>query len=114
MNAYSRLKWHLFILRNPVLSRFFGREPIWLTIPHTPTNVEILIALVVGELCTSTNPRYSNALLQILQAVPNEELDVNERAIAYFANCRTFCSSVHESVEHCQKVLILCFSAGAL
>ena len=114
MNAYHRLKLYFSILRHPILSRFFNRKPIWLTISHTSTNVEILIALVVGELCTSTNPRYSNALLQILRAVPNEELDADERAIAYFVNSRSFSSSVHESVEHCQKVLIVCFSAGAL
>ena len=114
MNTYSRLKWYFFILRNPLLSKFIKRKPIWLTIPHTPANVQILIALVVGELCTSTNPRYSNALLQILRAVPNEELDADERAIAYFVNCRSFSANVHESVEHCQKVLIVCFNAGAL
>ena len=114
MNAYSRLKWYFFMLRNPILSKLSKRKPIWSIIPHTPTNVEILIALTIGELCTSKSPRYSNALLQILRSVPDDELNANERAIGYFVNFRSISSKAHECVEHCQKVLILCFSAGAL
>ena len=114
MNAYSRLRWYLFVLRNPILSRLFRRQPIWAVIPHTPANVEVLISLVLSELCSSKNPRYSNALLQLLRAVPNEELDANEIAIAYFVNGKFLFSNVHESIEIFQKVLILCFSVGAL
>jgi hypothetical protein len=78
-------------------------------VPRTPDNVEIVIAMALGELCTSTSPRYSNALLYILGSVPVHELNTNERAKAYFMGCQSQFSTVDEAVEHCQRALMLCF-----
>jgi hypothetical protein len=78
-------------------------------IPRTPDNVEAVIGLTLGELCTSTSPRYSNALLYILGSVPDHELDANEHAKAYFMGQMLACPTVHEAVDHCQRVLMLCF-----
>jgi hypothetical protein len=114
MNAYSQLKWYFFALRNPILSKLIRMKPVWRIIPKTPDNVKMLIALVVGQLCISKNPRYSNTLLQILRAVPKDELDADETAIGYFVTSLSLASTAHESVVLCQNVFTLCFNAGAL
>jgi hypothetical protein len=83
-------------------------------VPRTPDNVETVIALAVGELCTSTSPRYSTALLHIFASVPVHELNTDENAKGYFVGPQSQFSTVDEAVEHCQVALMLCFHMKAL
>ncbi len=78
-------------------------------VPRNPDNVETVIAMVLGELCASTSPRYSNALLYILGSIPAHELNTNDHAKAYFMGCLSQFSTVDEAVEHCHRALMLCF-----